>query len=786
MFKNYFKTAVRSLLRNRVYSIINIGGLAIGMASAIVIMLWIQNETSYDRFHTNTSRLYEVFSNDTVDGTIRSMTPTPQLLAPALKKDYPEIEDATRIGGNGKVLFSYKDKIVKANGTWTDPSFLTMFSFPLIKGNAADALKDPYSVVFTEQMAKKIFGDEDPIGKLVKFDNTESFKVTGVIKSLPNNTQFDFEFLNSSAFLESKNYIDKDWTNVSIRTFVLLKQSTSLANINNKIKNIDVKYSGNRTKTQSFLYPVSRLRLYSNFENGKPSGGRIETVRTFGIIALFILLIACINFMNLSTARSEKRAKEVGVRKVAGAMKSSLVTQFLLESVFIALVSGVIAVIIVQFSLPSFNTLTQKQLFIDYSNIYFWFFAGGFVLLTGLLAGSYPAFFLSAFKPASVLKGTFKKVNALITPRKVLVVLQFTFAIILIISTLIVREQIKYGEDRKVGYNRDNLIYVYMEGDLFRNYQLLKNELISSGAAVEMSQTLSPLTQLWSAGHSLSWAGKDPNSSIDFDRSTTDGNLVKTAGLTLLQGRDIDIKNFPTDSTACIINESAAKAIGFKNPLGQTIFDDPDTWHIVGVIKDFVLESPYQPTKPIIFKGPKYSTNTINIKLNAAHSVKQNLASAESIFKKYNPAYPFEYYFLDEEYAKKFNDEKLTGTLAALFAALTIFISCLGLFGLAAFMAENRIKEIGVRKVLGASVINITALLSIDFVKLVVLAVIVASPVAWWASSKWLQGYKYRINISAWIFISAGLLAIMIALLTVSYQSIRAALMNPVKSLRSE
>jgi putative ABC transport system permease protein len=786
MFKNYLKIAFRNLLRNKSFSIINISGLVIGMASAILILLWVQNEVSYDRFHEKNNRLYEVWENNISDGALQSGTPTPQLMGPALKNDYPEIESSTRVSWNMSILFGYGDKHLKASGIWVDPSFLTMFSFPLLTGDAKTALNDSHSLVITEKMSKKLFGDENPVGKVVKFDNSENFMITGLLKDLPNNTDFDFEFLQSARFLESKGYLDADWTDVSIRTFVLLKQNTKMADVNSKIKNIVVKYSGGRSKNESFLYPVSQLRLYSKFVDGKPAGGRIETVRLFTIIAVFILFIACINFMNLSTARSEKRAKEVGIRKVAGAMKKSLIGQFLIESIIISAIAGFLSLIVVQMSLPAFNHLTQKQLFIDYTNPYFWMASIGFVLITGILAGSYPAFFLSNFKPVVVLKGSFKKVNALVTPRKILVVSQFTFAIILVISTIIIVQQIKYAQDRNSGYDKNNLAYIFLEGDIFKNYQLIKNELINSGTAVAVNQTMAPLTQSWSSGMSLNWQGKDPNTRPTFDRSTTDGGLVKMAGLTLVAGRDIDINAYPTDSTACVINESAARIMKFKNPIGQLIYDDPVNWHVVGVIKDFILQSPYEQTRPIIFKGPKYGSNVMNIKFNNKYTTAQNLAATEKILKKYNPAYPFEYHFVDEEYAKKFSDQQQTGTLAALFAGLTIFISCLGLFGLATYMAENRIKEVGVRKILGASVSSIAGLLSKDFVLLVVISIFIASPIAWYFMKQWLSGFNYRIQISWYVFVLAGLAAIIIALITVSFQAIRAAVANPVKSLRTE
>jgi putative ABC transport system permease protein len=786
MIKNYLKVALRNLLRNKGFSVINISGFAIGMASAVLILLWIQDELGYDRFHHNEDRLFQVWSSDELDGGIRSLVFTPQMLAPALKKDYPEVQDAARIGWSFPSLFTYKDKKLKITGTWADPSFLTMFNFPVLKGDAKTALHDPYSVVITQGMAKKLFGDEDPIGKIVKIDNAENFTVTALLKDVPDNTQFEIGYLNSSEYLRAKGYFDTDWTNISVRTFALLKPGTSLSSINSKIKDIDVRYSGNRAKTMSFLFPFSDVRLYSDFKNGKSVGGRIEVLRTFGLIAVFILLIACINFMNLSTARSEKRAKEVGIRKVSGAMKKSLIAQFLGESVLMAFIAGIFALMIVQVCLPSFNQLTQKHLSIDFGNPRFWISAIGFVIITGLLAGSYPAFYLSAFKPVSVLKGSFKKINALITPRKVLVVLQFSFAIILIISTIIVQQQVQYAQQRKTGYDKNNLIYLYLEGDMAKNNSLIKNALINSGAAVSTSRSFAPMTEVYSSGFSLTWPGKGPNTKIVFNRSATDGDLVKTAGLKLIQGRDIDVQSYPTDSTACLINESAAKAMGFKNPLGQTITDDPITWHIVGVFKDFIMESPYEPIKPFIIKGPKDGLNVINIRLNPNRPTEQNLSKAAEIFKTYNPEYPFEYHFVDKEYEKKFNDERLTGKLAGLFAGLTIFISCLGLFGLATFMAENRIKEIGVRKVLGASITNITLLLSGDFIKLVITAVLIATPVAWWAGSKWLTKFDYRISISIWVFVAAGLSAIVIALLTVAWQSIKAAHTNPVKNLRTE
>jgi putative ABC transport system permease protein len=787
MLKNYFKVAFRNLLRNKGFSIINISGLAIGMASAMLILLWIQNEVSYDRFHTKGDRLYEVWSNDKIDGSIRSLTNTPEIMAPTLNKDYPEIEDVTRISWTRNLISTGGDKKLLSTGAVVDPAFLSMFSFPLIKGNPKTVMSDPRSIVITQKFAKKMFNDEDAIGKIIRMGNTVNYTVTGILKDLPNNTQFDFfEYLVSYEQRTLEGNIDKDWTDISIPTYVLLKPNASLEKVNAKIKNIIPEHTNGTEKTEEFLYPVSKLWLYSQFENGKVTGGRITMVRTFSIVAIFILLIACINFMNLSTARSEKRAKEVGIRKVAGALKKSLIGQFLGESILIAFIAGIIAIAITELSLPAFNTLTGKHLVIEYGNIYFWIAGIGFILFTGILAGSYPAFFLSAFKPVAVLKGSFKKINALVTPRKILVVLQFTFAIALIICTIIITQQIKYAQARKIGYERDHLVHIFMNDAMGKNFALIKNELLNSGVATSVAKVMAPLTQNWSSGIGLKWEGKDPNAVIQINRYTEEGDLVKTAGMQLIEGRDIDMKNYLSDSTACLINESALKIMKFKNPVGQIITDDPVSWHVVGVIKDFIQESPYQPVKPMIIRGGKEWTPVILVRLNSHNATEKNIAGMEKVFLKYNPEYPFEFAFEDEEYAQKFSNEKLTGKLATLFAFLTIFISCLGLFGLATYMAENRIKEIGIRKVLGASVTNITALLSKDFVKLVIIAVMIASPFAYWASGKWLEGFDYRIAISGWVFISAGLLAVTIALITVSYQSIRAAISNPSKSLRTE
>lgn len=792
MIRNFFKVAYRNLIRNKGFSVINITGLAIGMAAAILILLWIQNELSYDGFHTNKDRIYEVWNRVSAEGKLQCFNSTPNPLARVVEKDIPEVERTVRVANDRNILFSVGDKKLVKSGFMADTGFLQMFTFPMLEGNPATALNDVHGIVLTSKTAKSLFGDEDAMGKIVKLKNEESFTVTGVLKDHPDNTRFDFDFLISFSNLKYGEGQDYGWDDNSMATYVMLKPNTSFDAANRKIKDLKQRYTNNakEAKWELFLYPLPRWRLYSSFTNGvEDNKGIITIVKLFGIIAIFIVLIACINFMTLSTAKSEKRAKEVGIRKVVGAQKSSLISRFIGESVFIACMAGILAVVIAQLSLSAFNELTGKKLFISYSSIYTWVFFIGFVLFTGVLAGSYPAFFLSSFQSIAVLKGTFKRANALVTPRKVLVVIQFTFAITLIICTIVVKQQIDYARNRETGYNKDNLVYIFMAGDIPKNYELIKNDLLSSGIAKSITRTNSPLTQRWSDGGGQNWEGRDPNDKTSFDRFLADQDLGTTAGLQFVQGRDFNLEKFPTDSSGLIINESALKVMKFKDPIGKEVFDLGIQWHIVGVIKDFILTNPYEATKPILICGAKskfMTFNTLQIKLNGGNTTTNNIKNLASTIKKYNPDYPFEYHFVDVEYEKKFANEQLEGKLAALFAGLTIFISCLGLFGLATYMAENRIKEIGIRKVLGASVTNITALLSKDFVILIIVAFLIATPVAYWGLSAWLTDYSYHIKINFGVFALAGLLSVVIALITVSYQSIKAALSNPVKSLKSE
>ena len=790
MFKNYFKTAWRSLMKNKFYSAINIFGLTIGMASAILILLWIQNEMSHDSFYTKTDRIYLANNRDKVNGKMFAWNETPKPLGLALKKDYPEVEDVVRLNEHkANFLVSNGDKHFSIQGEFADPGFLSMFSLPLLEGNASTSLNSPNSIVITKQLAVKLFGKEEAVGKTVRVDSSDYFTVTGVLKDLPSNSRFDFAYILPWAYLTQKHMDDSNWNFYDVLTYILLKPGASQAAFDNKIKNITIEHTKGGAQpltAEVFTQPLKDTWLYEKEENGKYVGGRIERVKLFAIIAALILIIACINFVNLSTARSGKRAKEVGIRKVAGAQKQWLVMQFISESILLAFIACILAIFIVQLVLPGYNQLLGLKLYIQFNNLYYWLFAIGFIVFTGLLAGIYPAFYLSSLKPVKVLKGTFTQADKVVTPRKILVVVQFTFAITLIICTLIVRDEINYAQKRDAGYSRNNLAFILEFGDAKKNYELIKHDLISTGAATSVAQTGAPITESWASFWGFSWNGStEEDKKTDFYLYSGDNDFIKTMGTKIIQGRGIDVNTYKTDSTACLVNETAAKVMRLKNPIGTIIRFQNSSSHVIGVIKDFILTTPYEPVQPMIVAGPIF-LGVINFRLNPTPSIAASLQKAEAVFKHYNPQYPFNVRFYDQEYDAKFQDEKQTATLAGLFAGLTIFISCLGLLGLATFVAESRVKEIGVRKVLGASVQGIVALISKDFLKLVIISFLIASPISWFAMNYWLASYSYRVPISAWVFVMAGCMSALIAFITVSFQAIKAAVANPVESLRSE
>lgn len=786
MLKNYLKIAWRNLVRNKSFSLLNILGLSIGLTVTALILLWVNYEINYDQFHEKKDRIYQVYNKYPVDGEIWTWNSTPKIMAPTLKKDYPEIEEVSRYFYNYNFLFSQDERSIKANGTIVDPSFLKIFSFPLVEGNVETVLEDVNSLVVTESFAKKMFGDAPAVGQVLTMDNRESFKVSGILKDLPLNSEFNFEYIIPWSFVKQRGWDDEFWSNNSVGTFVLLEEGTNYEAFSQKVADLRKTYDKESPTMVTYFYPYTRSHLYAEFNNGLEEGGLIEIIRLFAIIAIIVLAIACINFMNLSTARSEKRAKEVGVRKVIGARKKALVLQFLGESILLSFIAAIVALGTVVLVLPYFSNLITTEIQIDWGNPLLYLCILGVVVFTGLLAGSYPALYLSGFRPLAVLKGTFQKTNTLLTPRKVLVVLQFSVAIVLITATIVIWQQISNTQNRKLGYEKDQLITVSIEGEIEESYKTIKAELLKSGHIKSISRTGSRVTESWSNSWGIEWPGKDEENKTLVHRMSTDEGLIKTLGLQLKQGRDFDLNKYPTDSTSVILNETAVALMGFKEPLGKIIKDNDTVWTVIGVVEDFVFNSPFQKIEPVIIQGAKWWLSTIHIKLNSDQNVADNLAAIEAIFQEHNPSYPFNYEFVDQVYARNFISEQRFQKLAGLFTVLTILISCLGLFGLASYMAQNRIKEIGVRKVLGASVGGITSLLSMEFLKLVGISLLIAIPISWYSMNEWLQDFAYRIELSWWVFALAGIIALVIAFATVSYQAIKAAKSNPVKSLRTE
>ncbi|WP_026449602.1 ABC transporter permease [Aequorivita capsosiphonis] len=792
MIRNYFKIAWRSLFADKKYAFMNIAGLAVGMAAAVLIALWIVDELSFDRSYSTTDRLYQVYSKDSFDGKSNIWGRTPGPLVSALKSDFPEVEDAVRFAEDTELL-SVGDKRLNTKGAITDSGFLKVFGVASISGNAATALTNPSGIVITQSLSKKIFGNTDALGKTIRINNKFDREITAIIPDFPSNSRF-----HKTEFLLPFEYwlqawgsgMTESWTANNFITYVLLKPNMDLEMLNNKIQNTirsHTSSSSDPVQTQIMLHPASKWRLYSKSENGQLIGGEITNVWRMGRIAIFILLIACINFMNLSTARSGKRAKEVGIRKVVGGSRKSLVFQFLGESVLLSFISGAIAFALAFIFLPSFNLLVGKSLYFSYDNPSFWLIAFSFILLTGLLAGSYPAFFLSSFKPIKVLKSGFKLSKNAFNPRKLLVVSQFAIAILLIICTVIIKQQTLFAKERDLGFDENNLLYVTLNDELKGNYEIIKKELIAKNLATSVTKTLSPISKIQSDRWGFSWEGSsESDKKQDFIYLSSDADFIKTSGVKLVDGRDIDIYNYKSDSTALLLNEKAVKVMGLKNPIGAIIRDDDKQMHVVGVVKDFIMGSPYEPVQPLMIEGPSAWFGYVNMRLNPLNATADNLKQIEAIFKEHNPLFPFEYSFTDQQYELKFKGEQTMGALASIFSGLTIFIACLGLFALAAYTTETRRKEIGIRKVLGAPVLLIATLLSKDFLKLVGIAFVIAAPIAYFVMNNWLENYQYRISIEWWVFAVVGLSAILIALITVSFQAIKAAIANPVKSLRTE
>ncbi|WP_026463563.1 ABC transporter permease [Adhaeribacter aquaticus] len=785
MFYNYFKIAIRNLLRYKAFSFINIFGLALGMTCSILIMLWVKDELSYDQFHSNLNNLYRVIEEQHYPGgEDLTMAATPAPLAEALKKDFPEITHAvTIIPGAGP--FTYQGKTFKETGLYTTPDFFQMFSFEFITGNPKTALTEPYSVIITETLAKKYFGNSSAFGKLFKVDNKDSYKVSGVVKDVPQNSSLEFSFVMPAADLIKQPGHEwlNNWKNNGPRTYVMLRRDANKKAVDAKIEKFIRKHNPD-ADIDIFLQGMEDMYLYNEFRAGRQAGGRIGYVRLFSVVAIFILIIACINFMNLSTARSAKRAKEVGVRKVIGAVRSVLVGQFIGESVLIAFFAILISLGLTLLFLPTFNGLTSKNINLSLVDPVFLLSVVGIALLTGVLAGSYPALFLSSFKPVTVLKGTLKFSSKVALFRKSLVVFQFVLSAILIISTLVVFRQVEFIRNKNIGLNRENVAYVAVEGDLIKHYKAYKHELEMAPGILSVSVSSQSPIMVSQNGGGVEWKGKDPSTNILFSYIRSDADFLKTMDIKLKEGRFFS-EEFGADSTKIVINEEAARIIGIKNPIGESVSVWGDVYNIIGVVRNFDITSVHMNTQPLIIFYEPEAARYVFVRTKPGQTA-DALSSFEKLTIKYNPNFPFIANFLDQDFNKIYQGETVISKLANYFAAFAIIISCLGLFGLALFTAEQRTKEIGIRKVLGASVPGIVAMLSKDFLKLVLLANIIAWPLGWYFMYRWLQDYAFRTEINWWIFGFAGVATLVIALLTVSFQAIRAAMANPVKAIRTE
>ncbi|MBE9585698.1 ABC transporter permease [Mucilaginibacter sp. JRF] len=797
MLKNYIKIAWRNLLKNKAHTFINVTGLAVGIGVAMLIGIWIWDELNYDKYHDNYDNVVQVLQHQTINGTTGTQNAVPMPLGTLFRSDYKDVfKNVALASWPSNYTVTFGDKKLLAQGNYIQAEITEILSLKMVKGNR-DGLKDPSSIIISQRLAKSLFGDADPMFKMLKLNNKYAVKVSGVYEDMPSNTSLhDLELIAPwDLYITTEPWLKRaatQWGNNSFQVFAQLKDGVDVDKFNKQIKNIRMKYLkeqgdlvGASFKPAVFLHPMSKWHLYSEFKDGVNTGGNIQFVKMFGLIGIFVLLLACINFMNLSTARSEKRAKEVGIRKTVGSLRAQLIVQFLSEAILISLIAFMFSLVIVMMVLPWFNLVAGKQLTLPWANPLFWILSLGFSLFTGLVAGSYPAFYLSSFQPVKVLKGTFKAGRFAALPRKILVVAQFTVSVTLIIGTLVVFRQVQFTKDRPVGYERTGLVQVYIyTDDIHKHFDAVRDELIQKHVITDMAESMSPMTSIFSNQSGYNWRGKTAAMQDDFAFITVSPTYGHTAGWKIIEGRDF-IPGKASDSTAVIINEASAKFMGFKHAVGEIISNDDVKLTVIGVVKDMIMTSPYLPVKTALFVPMNYPGNII-IRLNPKMGTHDALAAVEAKFKEYDPGSPFDYKFTDEEYAQKFATEERTGKLAGFFTILAIFISCMGLFGMASFMAEQRSKELGIRKVLGATVFNLWVLMSTDFILLVVISIAIAVPIGYYNMGDWLQKYQYHAELSWWIFALTAAGAISITLLTVSYQSIKAALINPVKSLKSE
>lgn len=794
MLLNYLKTAWRNILKETTYSSFNIIGLAVGMAVALLIGLWVHYHLSYDRFSPDYQLAYRIMVRSSPNGVTGSGNSSCLPLAEAIRKDVPAVRYVAQADWGSQHSLMTGDQKVYSQGYFASEDFLKIFRYPLLAGNASEVLKDPTSIVLTRSTAIALFGTTNCLNRTIRLDNQHDLKVTGILADLPTNSSMTFNYLIPFSFyVQTQDWIRQNmgnWDMDPIQTFVGLQPNISQEQAETALKPLYKRYDHDlyqTEKSQAFLHPLQDWHLYSDFKNGVESGGFIEYVRMFSIIGLIVLLIACINFTNLSIARSERRAREVGVRFAMGGLKRQIIFQFLVESILMALISFGLALFIVYTSLPAFNTLTASTVILPWSSAAFWGIMLSYVLFTGLLAGSRPAFYLSSFRPVNVLKGTVQPRNTAITARKILVVLQFTCSVALIIGTVIVFQQIQHARNRPTGFNVERLLMTDATSDLDHNYQALRDDLLHTGLVTSVTKATTPATELYSIAGVSDWQGKYPNETLGVANVGITDDYFGTLGMQLIRGRNFESGMTTADTSEVILNEAAVRRMRFKDPINQVIYwNGHHKIRVIGVVRDALMESPYTAAKPTFFVYDPTWSSSIMYRLKPGAETGPAIATFSKIFSKYNPAYPYSYHFADERYAAKFSAEELIGKLSGLFATLAIFISCLGLFSIAAYVAQQRKKEIGIRKVLGASVTELWTLLSKEFITLVTLSCLIAAPIAYFFMHGWLQTYDYRIGIGPGVFIVSAAAAIIVTIATVSVQAIKAALTNPVTSLRSE
>lgn len=786
MFKLNLKIALRNLWKHKGFTLINLGGLAIGLASCMVLLLYVAYEYGYDKQFTDYDKTYVVYNNQKTASQTFSFVAVPGVMESEVRTKVPGVSKVTRMAYPEEKLISYNQNNFKQQASFADPAFLKIFDYKIIKGNPATLLKSPNGVLLTETLAKNLFGNEDPLNKIIKLDNSENLRVEGVMEDMPKNSSIQADFLMSWNMFDKLNPWTKDsgWNNNYCVLFIQLKDNSFFKSANAQLNGM-VKAQNKESNNEPFMHPLSKWHLYDKFENGKNVGGRIDQLKIFFLLAFCILLIACVNFMNLSTAKSEKRSLEVGVRKAIGSSRNGLISQFMLESILLSFLSMLLAFVLIEVSLPYFNNLLDITLRINYADYRFWSVFLGLTLLTGVVAGSYPAFYLSSFNPFQVLKGFKIAGGSSLSVRKFLVVFQFVFAACLIVCTGVIYQQLNYIKNKPIGYDRSNLVQIPTEGELAKpeKRQVLKDELLKLGAITAATEYSQSLTAGGNNTYGISWPGKNEQDKVLVNFRFTNLDLTTTTGMEIIAGRDFS-KDF-VDTANVLVNEAMVKVMGMKDPIGKVI-----SWgqpiKIIGVLKDYVMESPYQGAKPLLVAQNPNAATTIIFKLNPSNNITSSVEQIKELVKKINPSYPANIKFVEENFEAKFKNEKLLGTLSNWFGGFAIFISCLGLLGLALFMAEQRKKEISIRKVLGASTGNILTLLNKDFIKLVAIANIIAFPLAYIIINKWLSGYEYRIAISILPFIGAISLSVIIAVLTVSIQSIKVAKANPIDALKYE